>query len=1045
MAIVGDAYVVVRAITSSVEKDIQKAFDGVDRVGEKAGKDLSDGVNRGFSRSGNNFNFITPRFLASVDAARERFSSLTRAGYVLAPSITALGGIIGLLGTGLISLTSIIGAAATPALITLAGAFTAAGQAALTLKLAFSGVAKAVQAGTKASKKTVSSTRSEEAAQRNLLAAYERLAEARETAIEQLQQLGFDSEDAAISEKKAALELEKARETLARVADLPPNSRARKEAELAFAEADLNYRRAIDRNNDLKKSEAANAKLGPDVKSQVDGSKIVLDATRNVIEATEARDAALQGSGGDAYADALSGLSEEAQNFAKYLVSIQGEFKKLRDAAGAKLFPQLETAIRILVKDLFPALAPLLKSTGDVLGKVAIRIAKVITSAENLKRLKSIWKTNNTFIDNLGYAVGNLYEGFLILLGAAKPLIDAFGKFLKNVTETWKETLKADEASGKLAERFKIAKKILEDLGTILGNVFGGFKNLVKANVGPGSGGQIFLDYFKDVSLAFKNLEKIDGKPLKEFFAKAAENGTKLLDLLGNILGGFITLADNPELGVFLGQLNDVTDIFQQIGEDISASLPSFGAFLIELSKFVQTVTESGSITIFFDTLRSALEKLNDFLGTEFGQKLLEVSAQILPVLAAFGLITKTVGFFGKVLLGPIVSVGKFAVGAKNLYSEIKFLGPGLKTVAIQAKDTAVKLGTTLFNGAKAAATGLISLGKAIGKELVTAFKGLGAVMKANPLGVFLTVVGLVIAAVAILYAKSETFRNLVDGIGTAIKNAFSGVIYFLKNNWPLILAILTGPIGLAVLAIVKNFDEIVAFVKGLGSKLAEAGKAIWDWIVDFFKDRYNTLKGNIEAFITFITGLPGKVKTAAAGIFNWLVDFFKDRYETLKGNIGLMVDFVKSLPGKIANAAKGMWDGLKGGLQDVINFIIKGLNNAIGAINLLLKGLKFATFGKVDFQISPIPPVKFAKGGTVMPSAGGTLATIGEAGRPERVEPLDPDGLSKRDKAMIEMLSGGKGSGINITINPSAGMDERELASIVSRQIAFQLRKGAA
>jgi hypothetical protein len=198
---------------------------------------------------------------------------------------------------------------------------------------------KQYKQGTKASKKTVSSVKSEEAAQRNLLAAYERLAEARETAIEQLQQLGFDSEDAAISEKKAALELEKARETLARVSDLPPNSRARKEAELAFAEADLNYRRAIDRNNDLKKSEAANAKLGPDVKSQVDGSKIVLEATRNVIEATEARDAALQGSGGDAYADALSGLSKEAQSFVKYLVSIQSEFKKLSAAAGLKTFP----------------------------------------------------------------------------------------------------------------------------------------------------------------------------------------------------------------------------------------------------------------------------------------------------------------------------------------------------------------------------------------------------------------------------------------------------------------------------------------------------------------------------------------------------------------------------------------------------------------------------------------------------------------------------------------------------------------------------------
>ena len=45
MAIVGDAYVVVRAITSSVERDIAKAFNDVDRVSEKAGKDISNGVN----------------------------------------------------------------------------------------------------------------------------------------------------------------------------------------------------------------------------------------------------------------------------------------------------------------------------------------------------------------------------------------------------------------------------------------------------------------------------------------------------------------------------------------------------------------------------------------------------------------------------------------------------------------------------------------------------------------------------------------------------------------------------------------------------------------------------------------------------------------------------------------------------------------------------------------------------------------------------------------------------------------------------------------
>jgi hypothetical protein len=32
----------------------------------------------------------------------------------------------------------------------------------------------------------------------------------------------------------------------------------------------------------------------------------------------------------------------------------------------------------------------------------------------------------------------------------------------------------------------------------------------------------------------------------------------------------------------------------------------------------------------------------------------------------------------------------------------------------------------------------------------------------------------------------------------------------------------------------------------------------------------------------------------------------------------------------------------------------------------------------------------------------------------------------------------------LNLTINPSPGMDERALASMVSRELAFQMRKGS-
>ena len=47
----------------------------------------------------------------------------------------------------------------------------------------------------------------------------------------------------------------------------------------------------------------------------------------------------------------------------------------------------------------------------------------------------------------------------------------------------------------------------------------------------------------------------------------------------------------------------------------------------------------------------------------------------------------------------------------------------------------------------------------------------------------------------------------------------------------------------------------------------------------------------------------------------------------------------------------------------------------------------------------------------------------------------------------MIEMLSGrngGGGQGITLNVYPSAGMDERDLAEKVSRQLQLMMRKGA-
>jgi hypothetical protein len=263
-------------------------------------------------------------------------------------------------------------------------------------------------------------------------------------------------------------------------------------------------------------------------------------------------------------------------------------------------------------------------------------------------------------------------------------------------------------------------------------------------------------------------------------------------------------------------------------------------------------------------------------------------------------------------------------------------------------------------------------------------------------------------------YNKSEIFRkavqNLVDGVLKAVKAAFDRV-------------------GEAL-------QEVFPHLEGFGDMFKTIGDFIGRYIVPALEV---VLVGAIE-FVADI--IAGAIKIVA-GFFRLFIDPIGGIKLILSGFASWLSGFL----GLIKNAFKigNIWGFLSDGFKATINKVIGWWNNFKLTLsipnNLLTRTLGIAGNG---FTIET-PNIGFlAKGGIVPATSGGTLAMIGEAGRPERVEPLDPDGLSKRDKAMIEMLAGPAG-GINITVNPSAGMDERELAALVSRQLAFQLRKGAA
>jgi len=111
---------------------------------------------------------------------------------------------------------------------------------------------------------------------------------------------------------------------------------------------------------------------------------------------------------------------------------------------------------------------------------------------------------------------------------------------------------------------------------------------------------------------------------------------------------------------------------------------------------------------------------------------------------------------------------------------------------------------------------------------------------------VILGVIGLIIAAVigmVILIVKNwDTIVEAAKMAWEFIKNAVAGAINWIKQNWPLVLAIITGPIGVAVYLITKYWDEIKTGISNLINSVRDSFGKVVDFIVSPFKTAFNSV-----------------------------------------------------------------------------------------------------------------------------------------------------------------------------------------------------------
>lgn len=161
-------------------------------------------------------------------------------------------------------------------------------------------------------------------------------------------------------------------------------------------------------------------------------------------------------------------------------------------------------------------------------------------------------------------------------------------------------------------------------------------------------------------------------------------------------------------------------------------------------------------------------------------------------------------------------------------------------------------------------------------------------VLAANPIFLIIAAVAALGVALFLLYKKNKAFRDFIDGLWQSIQVAWDAILNFfkglgkwfsdrwdevagafkagvdlVKKNWDLILPVIAGPIGLAILIWRRFGDDIKKFFGDLDdnikSGLSGIGRGIMSGLSSVGRF-FSNLGGWIMDFVNYMNSLPGKI-----------------------------------------------------------------------------------------------------------------------------------------------------------------------------------------
>ena len=542
-------------------------------------------------------------------------------------------------------------------------------------------------------------------------------------------------------------------------------------------------------------------------------------------------------------------ITAETSRYQNVLSSLKNEWEGLIAQNQSYIFNTMSNGINT-ARLALERLKPFLTDTAAQIEASSHSILEWARTSDNAKKAFQILNTEGSkAFGHLLVAGFHFLDGTTAVFNKLSPLFVWASQGFENMALSFRKWANSVEGSKAINGFVEYTKTNLPIVGRIFGNVFAGLFNLFSAFSGHSHNVLLGIE---SVTEGFRKwseeLKRSDG--FKQFVEYLETNGPKIWQLIKNITGVLWGLVKGmaPVASVTLSVTNAITGWMASMVN----THPMIGKIL------GSTVALTGAILLLLK-----------------------------PIFLVKGALT---GMRGALLA---VTGAEKLLGTQGAFATL-----GMKRQAIQAKITT-------------AATKTWSV---VTKAAALATKGLGLALRfmTGPIGIVITVIGALTAAIIYLWKNNETFRNFVIKAWNAIKNSAVAVFGFLKPY------------------IINIWNAIKNSTIAIWNVLKNAAKVTWNAIKFAVQHPIQALKNIISGIWNFIK--TNSLKTWNA-IKNGIVAIAKSLVSLVKASFNGLKSFFSSIWNFIKNISLKTWSAIKNGVLKIIRSLVNGAKTVINGL----------------------------------------------------------------------------------------------------------------